>query len=186
MIKNKNFVLNLLTVIFVSGFISFDSEPPVFDKSKLIGSYTGDCTILLGLKSEVVSDFPVEFKQKDAQSLYLIIGNETTYASTGFSAMKIASGFKDYGSYAGFNLEGFNDTFGIEQIPNFIEKNFTFPWNMKSMTLNLTVDSKNPPKYIVSSKNLTFTYTGMIEIKGSASGQSSTSSIKYTFNLNKK
>ena len=185
MIKNKNFVLNLLVVIFISNFVSCDSEPPVFDKSKLIGSYTGECTILLGSKSEVVSNFPAEFRQY-TQNLSFNIGDFASYESTGIMATKMASEFKDYGSYAGFTLDGFNEIFGIEQIPNFIKENISLTWDMRSMTLKLNTDSKNPPKYMIASKNLTFTYTGIIEISGKNLGENYSSPITYKFNLNKK
>ena len=186
MVKNKNFVFNLLIVTFISGFVSCDSDPAVFEKGKLIGNYTGECTISIGLESETVSNFPADFRQKDTQSLYFSIGDAASYESVGIFAMKIASGFQDHGTYARFNLENIVDYFGDELIPNFIKKNIILHWDIKSLTLKLNIDSKNPPKYTIASKNLTFTYAGIIEIAGKNVGENYSSPITYTFRLNKK
>jgi len=184
--KNKNFVFKLLIVIFVAGFVSCDGEPPVFDKGKLIGNYTGSCTVSLGSKSEVVSDFPAEFKQKDRNSLYLIIGDGATYESIGISALKIATEFKEYKGYGRFNLEGINDSFGVDRIPDFIKTNISLTWDMRTMSLKLNTASNNLPKYIIASKNLTFTYAGVIEITGKSVDEKFSSPVTYVFNLTKK
>ena len=185
MTKNKCVVLNLLMAVFISGFVSCsEPEPPAFDKGKLIGTYVGECIVSSGLTSENLS-FSAEFKQKDKQNLYLSIGNDATYQSVGISALPIASGFKDHGSYARFDLEDIIDTFGSTQIPNFI-KTIGPAWDIKNATLKLTADSKNPPRYTLASKSLTFSYTGTIEITGVNTNDYYRSSITYKFNLSKR
>ena len=184
--KNKNFIFNVLIMSFIFGFVSCgDSAPPVFEKGKLMGDYLGNCTVSLGSASEVVSNFPAEFRQKDAQNLYLSIGDASSYESIGISTIKTASAFKDYGSYAGFVLESMNVDFGIDQIPSFIKNNISLTWDMGSATLKLNTDSNTPPKYTVASKNLTFTYTGVVEITGKNVNEKYSSPVTYKFSLNK-
>ena len=180
--KNKKIASNFLIAILFSGLASCDSDLPVYEKGNLIGSYTGTCTISTSSASEIVSNFPADFSHRDVESLYLKIGDGATYDSVGISTMRIASGFKDYGSYARFDLDGINDKFTTDLFPNFI-KNST-DWEIKSMTLNLDIDPKNPPKYTVASKNLTFTYTGTFKITGTK-GDEQSRPVSYTFNLNK-
>ena len=184
--KSKNFVINLLIVIFVSGFVSCDSEPPVFEKGTLIGNYTGSCTVSLGVKSEKVLNFPAEFKQKDRNSLYFSMGDITTYESIGLSTLKVATEFKEYKGYAGFNLENINDSFGKDQIPDFIKMNVSLTWEIRNMLLKLYVDSKNPPKYLIASKKLTVTYRGVIEMTGKSSDEKYSTPVTYVFDLNKR
>ena len=185
MMKSKDFIFSLLIIFSISFFVSCsDSEPPVYEKGNLIGNYVGNCIISLSSKSETLSDFPAVFKQKDAQNLYLDIGNDNSYKSIGIFISVIASGFKDYGSYAKFNLGNINDIFKDDQIPDFIKNNVPLNGNPKSVTLDLKVDSKNPPKYTMASENLTFTYTGNIKVTGV--GEEYNGSITYTFNLNKR
>ena len=187
MIKRRNFIFDLLIIIFILGFVSCsDSKPPVFEKGNLIGKYVGSCTVSLGSISEIVPDFPAEFWQKDNQNLNLLIGDDASYQSIGIKTIRTTSEFKDYGSYAGFTLDNFSDSFGNDQIPVFIKNNIILTWDIKSVTLKLNVDSKNSPKYTIASKNLTFTYTGVIEITGKNSGEYYSSPIIYLFNLNKK
>ena len=182
--KSKNFIAGLLITIFISGFVSCGKdEPPVFEKGNLIGSYVGNCVVLIGSKSETVSNFPAAFKQKDAQSLYLDLGNDDFYQSIGISILTTASNFKDHGSYARFDLEKINDSFGNNKIPEI--SNGFINGGVKSMTLALYVDSKNPPKYTMASQTLTFAYTGIIEVTGTM-GEKYSSPITYTFNLNRK
>jgi len=185
--KSKNFIFNFLIIIFISGFVSCSkNEPAVYDKGNLIGDYVGNCMVSLSSGSQTVSDFPAEFKQKDAQNLYFNVGDANSYQSIGISATMTASEFKDYGSYAGFNLENINDSFTADLIPDFIKNNIKPGWDMKSVTLKLSIDPKNPPKYVIASKNLTFTYTGSVEITGPGSNDKYSSSITYKFDLNKK
>ena len=183
--KNKNFIVNLLIISFLSGFISCDnSDPAVFEKSKLIGSYTGECTVSLGSLSGSVLDFPAEFRQKDSKSLYFIIGDADSYKSIGIIATKVASGFKDDGTYAGFDLESFDDIFEYDQIPQFMKDSISLAWDMRNIRLKLSAIPK--PKYTITSQKLTFTYTGIIEITGGNWGEKFSSPVTYVFNLDKK
>jgi len=185
--KSKNFIFNFLIIIFIAGFVSCGKdEPAVYEKGNLIGNYVGNCTVSLSSGSQTVADFPAEFKQKNTLDLYFNIGDANSYKSIGISATMTASGFKDYGSYAGFNLESINDSFTTDLIPDFIKNNIKLGWNMKSVTLKLNIDPKNSPKYIIASKNLTFTYTGSVEITGPDSNDKYSSSITYKYDLNKK
>ena len=185
--KSKNFIFSFLVTIFISGLVSCSKdEPAVYEKGNLIGNYMGNCTVSLSSGSQTVSDFPAEFKQKNTQDLYFNVGDANSYKSIGISATITASGFKDYGSYAGFNLENMSDSFTTDLIPDFIKNNIKLDWDMKSVTLNLNVDPKNPPKYVIASKNLMFTYTGSVEITGPGSNDKYSSSITYKFDLNKK
>ena len=183
--KNRNFVFNLLIAIFAVGFVSCGDDVESFEKGILIGNYTGNCTVSLGSKSDVVSSFPAEFKQKDKNSLYLIMGNATTYESIGISTLKIASEFKDYKGYGGFKLESINDSFGQDKIPNFIKENVSPPFDMVSMTLKLNTDPQSPPTYMMASKNLLITYKGSIEIAGKNADEKLSSSITYVLDLKK-
>jgi len=184
--KNKNFAVNLLMVIFISGLVSgCQSDPPVFDKGNLIGRYTGECTITIGSITEGVQNVPAVFKQKDTQSLFLDLGDDNTFASIGISAMRIASGFKDHGSYASFDLESMSDVFSEGKIPSRIKSAFNPPWDIVSMTLSLNISPQNPPRYTIGSKNLTFTYTGGVDMKGRNPADKMSSSITYKFSLNK-
>jgi len=185
--KNKNFIFNFLIIIFIAGFVSCGKdEPAVYEKGNLIGNYVGNCTVSLSSGSQTVSDFPAEFRQKDTQNLNFNLGDANSYQSIGIFITMTASGFKDYGSYAGFNLENISDSFTTNLIPDFIKNNIKPGWDMKSVTLKLNIDSKNPPKYVIISKNLTFTYTGSIEIAGPGSNDKYSSSITYKFDLTKK
>jgi len=191
MTKGKNFISNLLIIVLISGFVSCGKdEPPVFEKGNLIGDYVGNCVVSLGstgAKSEIKSGFPAEFIQKDKQSLHFKIGNADFYKSIGISILITASGFKDYGDIAKFNLENINDTFGSNQIPDYIKNNIDPGFEMSAMTLTLKPDPKNPPSYTATYEVLTFTYTGTIEITGKNPATEKTiCSITYSFNLNKK
>ena len=186
--KRNHLILNLCLVMLLAGFVSCDkdSEPSAYEKGNLIGHYVGNCTVTMGSKHDVISGFPVEFRQNDTQSLSLNIGDEASYRSIGIFTVKKASGFKDYGSYARFNLENINVDFSAEHIPDFINNNIQLSWDIKSVLLKLYIDSQNPPKYTIASKELSFTYTGTIEITGKNTGEKHSSPIKYTFNLNRK
>ena len=191
MAKHKSFISNLLIMIFVLGFVSCgndnDNKPEttVYDQENLIGEYVGSCTVILGSKSEVVESFYAEFRRKDSQTLSLNIGNVESGKSVGIYTTKTASGFISHGSYAEFSLEGINDQFGTNQIPSFIKNNINPGWDIIDMTLELNIDSNNSPKYIIASKNLKFTYTGVVKVTGANSTDNSSGTITYIFDLNK-
>ena len=185
--KSKSFIVNFLIIVFISGFVSCGKdEPTVYEKGNLIGNYVGSCTVSLTSGSQTVSDFPAEFRQKDTQNLYFNLGDANSYQSLGIMATITASEFKDYGSYAGLNLENINVSFTTDLIPDFIKNNIKLGWDMKNVTLKLNIDSKNSPKYVIASKNLTFAYTGSIEITGPDPQDKYSSSITYKFDLTKK
>lgn len=191
MVKPNNFVINLVIIALISAFVSCGKdEPPVFDKGNLIGDYVGNCVVSLGStgsKAEIKSDFPAEFIQKDKKSLNFKIGNAEFYKSIGISILITASEFKDYGNIAKFKLENMNDTFGSNQIPDYIKNTIDPGFEMNSMTLTLKPDPQNPPKYTITSQTLTFTYTGTVEITGKNPAIEKTISlITYSFNLNRK
>ena len=184
----KNLVLSkVFFMILAVGFVSCgdDPGPPDYDKGNLIGSYVGNCVVELGTKSEVFSNFPVEFKQRDTNSLSLDLGNETTYKSIGVSIIKTATKFKDHKNYARFNIESINVDFSADQIPDFFKDNMDLSFEVKKATLKLNSDSKNPPTFTKTSRILTFTYTGSIEIIGNSSKDKISRSITYSVNVNK-
>ena len=185
----KLFLLKAFLLILAAGFVSCgdDSGPADYDSGNLIGSYTGNCVIQLGTtKLQTINSFPAEFKQNDTKSLYLGLGNEAAYKSIGISIIKTATGFKDYGNYVQFNVENINVNFTADQIPEFFKNNIDLSFEKEKMTLKLTSDSKNPPTFIKTSKILTVTYTGSVEITGSKPNQKYSDSITYSVNVNKK
>ncbi len=191
MAKCNDFVINLLIIVFIFGFVSCGKdEPAIFEKGNLIGDYEGSCVISLGStgsKAETKSNFPAEFIQKDKKSLNFKIGNAGFYESIGISILVTASEFKDYGSIARFSLENINDSFGSSQIPNYIKDNIDPGFEMNNMVLTLKPDPQNPPTYTIATRNLAFTYTGTVEITGKNPAIEKTISlITYTFSLNRK
>jgi len=182
---SKNFLVYLFVIGFISGFVSCskDSEPTVFDKNDLIGNYEGTCNVSISSNNQTVS-MTAKFISNDMQTLSATIGNDDTYQSIGIQISRTASEFKSYGDYATFKLDDININFSTT-IPDFIKNIAGVNWdNMQSVVLTLSA-SKNPPKYVIASKNLQFTYTGDVVIT-EKNGDKTTKQITYAFVLNKK
>lgn len=184
--KKNVFYLLVLAVLAV-GFVSCsdDDDTKSYDKSNIVGSYEGTCSLSSGTVSLKDEAFPAFFAtdSKDQSKLSATLGNSSSFSQIGiFSSNIEAAGFEDHDSYASFYMANIKSEFTGDNVPDFIKNQVSF--TIKNTVMELAC--QNPVKYDIASKTLTFVYKGTYIVTGTESGQLSSNTITYTFNLKKK
>ena len=181
-------ILKLFSVILIATFFSScgdDDKDSEYDKSYIVGNYSGTCTVSYGSKGNFVyNKFPVNFVKdsKDTSILLAMIGDSNTIDETALGDMSVtASHFKSNSLYAYFRMSSISDEFSSSNIPSFIRELAPLYDIQKAV---LTLSCNDVATYEPNSGQLSFEYTGKVVIT-SKDGQSSTVNLSYAFDLKK-
>jgi len=181
---SKFFVLAFIASFFVSCGGDDPKDYTVKDLSVVAGTYVGKC---------VITPSGTTNMDTTVNAIVQLVGNSTSTTmqlqtdESGFTTNHgdVLSNFKNTTDELGytFDIKGFNFT---RNNISYINKWFPSPTWSNISDVAVTINSSSDPKYIKSTKTLTFSYTGTATFTatpqvGAASSQ--TVNIKYSFTV---
>ena len=181
---SKFFVLAFIASFFVSCGGDDPTDYTLKDLSAVAGTYVGQCLISpVGVTNQDTTvNVTVQLIGNSTVNTMDLQTNESGYA-TNYSG--VLSNFKNTTDGLGytFDIKGFNFT---RNNISYINKWFPSPIWSNISDVAVTINSSTDPRYIKSTKTLTFSYTGTATftatpLVGAASSQSV--NIKYSFTV---